>query len=238
MPGGPPRDRRLLTRADLPAEFTPDTVRRLDGWIIRRLSQPTNGILDADEQRRFDEVLRSVMQDTADRLDRSLHRTRLGGQHGLDPQLRRSYARTEARLAAQARRARQTFPQLTDDWETVAELPESAQTDANDDDISLATLESEIEQTSDTLEILERIASLQLQQLEHQRTQALRDVRGVFFALIVSVAVVVAGVAPLVQAEPHERTLILLWTLAACGVAGAVYALVSARQSRDGTNED
>jgi hypothetical protein len=49
---------------------------------------------------------------------------------------------------------------------------------------------------------------------------------------------VVAGVAPLVQAEPHERTLILLWTLAACGVAGAVYALISARQSRDGTNED
>jgi len=81
MPGGPPRDRRPLTRADLPDEFTPDTVRRLDGSIIRRLSQPANGILDADEQRRFDEVLRSVMQDTADRLDRSLHRTRLGGQH-------------------------------------------------------------------------------------------------------------------------------------------------------------
>ena len=232
------RDRRPLTRADLPAEFTPDTVRRLDMATIRRLSQPANGILDATEQHSFDQALRTVMQDTTDRLDRSLHRTRLGGQQGLDPQLRRSYARTEARLAAQARRARQTFPQLTDDWETVAELPESAQTDASDDDISLATLESEIEQTSDTLEILERIASLQLQQLEHQRTQALRDVRGLFFALIVSVAVVVAGVAPLVQAEPHERTLILLWTLAACAVAGAVYAIVSARQSRDGTRGD
>jgi len=232
------RDRRSLTRADLPDEFTPDTVRRLDVWTIRRLSQPANGILDADEQYSFDQALRSVMQDTTDRLDQSLHRTRLGGQAGLDPQLRRSYARTEARLAAQARRARRTFPQLTDDWDTPIEVPDAASTDSNDDDISLATLESEIEQTSDTLEILERIASLQLQQLEHQRTQALRDVRGVFFALIVSVAVVVAGVAPLVQAEPHERTLILLWTLAACGVAGAVYALVSARQSRDGTNED
>ena len=232
------RDRRPLTRADLPAEFTPDTVRRLDMATIRRLSQPANGILDATDQHSFDQALRTVMQDTTDRLDRSLHRTRLGGQVGLDPQLRRSYARTEARLAAQARRARQSFPQLTDDWETVAELPESTQTDANDDDISLAALESEIEQTSDTLEILERIASLQLQQLEHQRTQALRDVRGVFFALIVSVAVVVAGVAPLVQAEPHDRTLILLWTLAACGVAGVVYALVSARQSKDSTNGD
>src|SRR6478609_11224286 len=134
MPGGPPRDRRPLTRADLPDEFTPDTVRSLDGWIIRRLSQPTNGILDADEQRRFDEVLRSVMQDTADRLDRSLHRTRLGGQHGLDPQLRRSYARTEARLAAQARRARQTFPQLTDDWDAPVEEPEPVPPAAHDDD--------------------------------------------------------------------------------------------------------
>src|SRR4029077_17177016 len=105
-----------LTRADLPDEFTPDTVRRLDGSIIRRLSQPANGILDADEQHRFDEVLRSVMQDTADRLDRSLHRTRLGGQHGLDPQLRRSYARTEARLAVPARRDRATLLTSTDDW--------------------------------------------------------------------------------------------------------------------------
>ena len=94
------RGRRSLTRADLPDEFTPDTVRRLDVWTIRRLSQPANGILDADEQHSFDQALRSVMQDTTDRLDQSLHRTRLGGQAGLDPQLRRSYARTEARLAA------------------------------------------------------------------------------------------------------------------------------------------
>ena len=95
MPGGRIRDRRFLTRADLPDEFTPDTVRPLDVWTIRRLSEPANGILDADEQRSFDQALRSVMQDTTDRLDQSLHRTRLGGQLRLDPQLRRSYARTE-----------------------------------------------------------------------------------------------------------------------------------------------
>ena len=236
MPGGHMRDRRSLTRADLPDEFTPDTVRRLDVWTIRRLSQPANGILDADEQRSFDHALRSVMQHTTERLDQSLHRTQLGGQLRLDPQLRRSYARTEARLAAQARRARRTFPQLTVDWDTPVEVPDAASTDSNDDDISLAALESEIEQTADTLEILERIASLQLQQLEHQRTQALRDVRGVFFGFVVSLAVVVAGVAPLVQADPHQRTLILLWTLVACVAAGAGYAIVRARQSKDDTN--
>ena len=117
MPGGSRPDRRPLTRADLPDEFTPETVRRLDVFTVRRLSQPGNGILTADEQRSFDEALRSVMQDTTDRLDQSLRRVRRGGPGGLDPQLRRSYARTEERLAAQARRARQSFPQLTDDWD-------------------------------------------------------------------------------------------------------------------------
>ena len=66
----------------------------------------------------------------------------------------------------------------------MAELPApSASEDGTTTRISLGALESEIEQTSDTLEILERIASIQQQQLEHQRTQVLRDVRGVFFAL-------------------------------------------------------
>ena len=64
------------------------------------------------------------MQDTTDRLDQSLRRARRGGPGGLDAQLRRSYARTEERLAAQARQARRSFPQLTDDWDEPVELPE------------------------------------------------------------------------------------------------------------------
>src|SRR4029079_14196552 len=141
-------------------------------------------------------------------------------------------ARTEERLAAQARRTRQTFPQFTGDWDVAGEPLAPKSPDApgeQDDGISLGALESEIEQTSDTLEILERIATIQEQQLEHQRTQVLRDVRGVFFALLVSVAVIVAGVSPLVQASPDERRLILVWTLAICATAGVVYAIVRAR---------
>ena len=110
-------------------------------------------------------------------------------------------------------------------------------TETQDDDISLGELESEIEQTSDTLEILERIASIQLQQLEHQRTQMLRDTRGLFFALMVSVAVIVAGVAPLVEAEPDDRRVIVLWTLAVCAAAAA-YAIVRAAQPKRGTHSD
>ena len=44
-------DRRALTRADLPAEFTPETVRRLDVFTLRRLSDHGNGVLTADERR-------------------------------------------------------------------------------------------------------------------------------------------------------------------------------------------
>lgn len=238
MPGGRRPDRRPLSRADLPDEFTPDTVRRLDVSTIRRLSQPGTSVLSADEQRSFEQALRTVMQDTTNRLDESLRRAQRGGPGGLDPQLRRSYDRTEARLAAQARRARQAFPQLTGDWDAPAEPPETPPSDTHDDDISLGALESEIEQTSETLEILERIASVQRQQLEHQHVQELRDTRGVFFALLVSVAVIVGGVTPLVQAAPHERWLIALWTLAVCAAAGLVYAVVRTLQSKRGTDGD
>ena len=238
MPGSRP-GRRPLTRADLPDEFTPESVRRLDVFTVRRLSRPGNGVLTDAEQSSFDQALRSVMQDTTERLDQSLRRTRRGGPGGLDPQLRRSYDRTQARLAAQARRARQSFPQFTHDWDEPELQPAAAADEEHDDDaISLGALESEIEETSDTLDILERIASIQQQQLEHQRTQILRDVRGVFFALLVSVAVIVAGVTPLVQAEPHERWLIAVWTLVVCAVAGVGYVVVSAAQSkRDPSND-
>ena len=235
MPGSSRPGRHPITRDELPDQFTPETVRQLDMFTARRLSQPHNGILTADEQRSFDLALRTVMQDTADRLEQSLRRVRRGGPGGpggLDPQLRRSYARTEERLAAQERRTRRSFPQLTSDWEVPSEPQESATTAEPDDAVSIGELESEIEQTSDTLEILERIASIQLQQLEHQRTQVLRDVRGVFFALLVSVAVIVAGVTPLVEASPDDRRLILVWTLVICAAAGVVYAIVRARQSK------
>jgi hypothetical protein len=256
MPRGRRPD-RALTRSDLPDGFTPDTVRGLDLFTIRRLSQHGNGVLTADEQRRFDDAIGSVMLDTTERLDQSLRRARRGGPGGLDPELRRSFDRTEARLANQARRARRSFPQFTAGWETPPGLTESTRPEgdgteddgserdgseregsAGEDAISLGELESEIEQTTDTLEILERIASIQEQQLEHQRSQVLRDVRGVFFALLVSVAVIVAGVSPLVQAQPHERWLIVLWTLVVCGVAGVGYAFVRAAQSRTGEQDD
>ena len=57
-------------------------------------------------------------------------------------------------------------------------------------------------------------------------------VGGFFFAFLVSVAVIIAGVAPLVDAEPHDRWLIIGWTVLACGLAGLVYAGVRLAQRR------
>jgi hypothetical protein len=66
----------------------------------------------------------------------------------------------------------------------------------------------------------------------------LRDVRGIFFALIVSVAVIIAGVAPLVEADAHDRRLIALWTLVVCVVTGVGYATVRSTQSDRGSSND
>ena len=46
--------RKQITRADLPAELTPDTLRRVPMSVLRRLARPGNGVLSADEQPEFD----------------------------------------------------------------------------------------------------------------------------------------------------------------------------------------
>jgi len=224
----------------------------------RILAHPRNGILTPEEQADFDRAFREVMQDSVDRLGRSVGRSRRMPPEA-DPELRRSYLRTQQRLDAQAQRARQAFPELTEGWAvgpvgsveppTVepappVDEPEPAAprvaapsgadgTEAADEaDVSVGAFEHEIEQTSDMLDILEQIAGIQQQQLEHQRSQLLSETRGLFFAALVSVAVIVAGVAPLVEAPARDRWLILAWTAVICAVGGIGYAAVRAVQSR------
>ncbi|CAN5596240.1 hypothetical protein BH10ACT1_BH10ACT1_17530 [soil metagenome] len=213
----------------------------------RLLSRPGNGVLSPTEQQAFDAALREVMKASTDRLGRSFGRGRPTGPPDVDPELRRSYQRAQRRLEAQAARARQAFPQLTDAWDTdepvaPAEVVEpvvdpevtptgDAEADGGDD-VSIGTFEAEVAQTSDMMDVLEQIAGIQQQQLDHQRKQLLSETRGVFFALAVSVAVIVAGVAPLVEASPHDRRVILLTTAIVCTIAGCGYAAVRAFQSR------
>jgi hypothetical protein len=232
--------RRGLLRSELPDTFTPDTVRDLDIRRVRQLSRPGNGVLSPEEQQEFDAALRDVMQEQSGRLAHSLRRFDPDRAAGFDPELRRSYLRTQARLAQQAERARRAFPELATELEdaappTALETPTEEEpdeiSDAKDDD-TLAELESDIEEASDLLVLLERIASIEQEQLEHHKAQELRDVRSVFFALVVSVAVIIAGVSPLVDADPSQRLYILGWTAAVCVTAGVVYAIVRAVQLR------
>jgi hypothetical protein len=229
----------------LPDEFTPETLRAMGIRTAHALSRHDNGVLTRDEQVAFDRALRQTLQQSTDRLGRSVGRARRAAPETSDPELRSSYLRTQMRLAEQAKRARRTFPQLTEQWESedaagadaddataVAVEPPGDDAQSGDDDVSIATFESELEQTADTLELLEQIAKIQQQQLEHQRSQLLSETRGIFFALAVSVAVIVAGIAPLVEASGHDRALILGWTAVVCVVAGLGYAAVRAFQSR------
>ena len=198
-----------------------------------------------------------VTRSTTSLIEQSLTRARANEPVNLDPAMRRSYARTQQRLAEQARRAGRRFPVPIDAPSTGDPQPPSApepettdqaadqatdqpadqsadpaSVDDSGEDVSPAALEHEVEQTSDTLDMLERIASLQQEQVEHQHNQLLNETRGIFFAFLVSVAVIVAGVAPLVEAESHTRLLIIIWTVAVTAAAGLVYALVRAAQAR------
>lgn len=223
-----------ITREDLPADLTPETLRQVDFRILRAVSQHDNGILSPAEQEQFDAALREVVRGTSSFVNDSLERSRRGGPANLDPDMRRSYARIQQRLAHQAQRAQQRLPELGIDVSPELGAASEPATTAGevDDDVSPSSLELEVEQASETLDMLERIAALQQQQVEHQARQFLTETRSLFFAFLVSVAVIVAGVAPLVEAEPHERLQILLWTLVAVALAGLVYVVVRGRQSK------
>ena len=222
------------TREGLPIEFTPETVRHLGLRTLRRLAQPDNGVLDPEEQKQFDAAYAEVRRATASLVQESLRRARAVDPANLDPAMRRTYLRTQERLAAQAGRARDRFPELDLEASPDPGAPDASKAGegGHDDDVSPGVLEQEVEQSSETLDMLERIASLQQQQLEHQESQLLSETRGLFFAFLVSVAVIIAGVAPLVEAEPHHRLVIVLWTVAVIAAAAVVYALVRVVQGR------
>ncbi len=232
-PGRP--SHRQLTREDLPEEFTPDSLRHLDLRRLGQVRRPGNGVLTAAEQAQFDAAFDTLLHEVRDRLHDADGRVGRGGPRGLDPEMRRSYQRTQQRLAEQARRARAALPELDEPDVTdpaATEQPPSSAPETTQDDISAENLTEELEESSTILELLDRIASIEEQQLEHQKSQLLLDTRGFFFAFLVSVSVIVAGVAPLVEAEPHDRFLIVVWTVLAIALAGLVYAGVRAAQRK------
>jgi hypothetical protein len=207
-------------------------MRHLGLRQLAQLRRP-NDILSPTEQAQFDAAFDSLVGDVRGRLRDADGWVRRGGPRGLDPEMRRSYTRTQQRLEEQARRAREALPQLEQPEATdhAVEAPVATDHDGTED-VSAESLTEQIEESSTILELLDRIATIEEQQLEHHRSQLLLDTRGFFFAFLVSVAVIVAGVAPLVEAEPHDRLLIVAWTALAIVLAGLVYAAVRASQRK------
>ena len=70
-----PEDRRQRARADLPEEFTPETIRRLPLSVLRQLSKPGNGVLGPEDQASFDAAVHTVMSDTARRVSGQIDRS-------------------------------------------------------------------------------------------------------------------------------------------------------------------
>ncbi len=222
--------RRRLTRADLPQEFTPESHAPSRPAPARPASAP-----ERDPQpHRAGAVRRGLRQPggrvrgrlrDADGWATARRAARTGPGHAQvlhqDPAAAGGTGPTCARGTAAAGRA-------TDDAVNapVDDRPDGAE------DVSAESLTEEIEESSTILELLDRIATIEEQQLEHQKSQLLLDTRGFFFAFLVSVSVIVAGVAPLVEAEPHDRLLIVGWTALAIVLAGLVYAAVRASQRK------
>ncbi len=63
-----------LSRADLPDEFTAETVRQLPIATLGQLSRRNNGVLSGAEQHAFDKAVHEVMRGTAERVSQRLSR--------------------------------------------------------------------------------------------------------------------------------------------------------------------
>jgi hypothetical protein len=200
-------------------------LRHLDLRRLGQLRRPHNGVLTAEEQVQYDAAFDALLAQVKDRLQDADGRVRRGGPKGLDPEMRRFYERAQQRLQEQARRAQEALPES-------GQEPAPEEVESHDEEVSADSLTEDIEESSTILELLDRIAGIEEQQLDHQKSQLLLDTRGFFFAFLVSVSVIVAGVAPLVEAEPHDRFLIVAWTVLAIGLAGLVYAGVRLAQRR------
>jgi len=246
-----PGDPRSLTRDDLPDQLTPEAIRQLPLSVLRRLSRPGNGVLDAAEQETFDAVLHEVMSDAAGRVSRQINpsdwaavRRDLGNR---DPRSGRTGrpARVDEQLRRMARRidrqvdvAEALAPGV--DWSFVE--PGKGAQEAGPVDVehpadgasgTVSDLEQNLAEQVELIQVMSEIADVSKRTYALEQQRDLQTTRGVFFGFVVSVAVLVAGWAPLVAAEEwSERIWILGLTLATCAVAGLVYALVRRRQNR------
>jgi hypothetical protein len=274
MPEPPPP----LTRADLPDEFTAETVRGLPISTLSRLADHRNGILTRDEQRAFDKVMHEVMRGTAERVSRQLagadwSAIRRGGsaQGGrtalpssrVDEQMRRiarrmgqqvdvaetlapgvdwSFAQSgaaepETQPTQPPRSKVAAAPEAT--VESDGSAPSEAFAAADEHEGTVADLEQRLTEQAELIDVMSEIADISKRTYALEQQRDLQSTRSVFFGFVVSVAVLVAGWAPLVAADDwDERIWIVGLALGTCLIAGAVYALVRRSQNKQDAAQD
>ncbi|MGC4111885.1 MAG: hypothetical protein QM747_15985 [Nocardioides sp.] len=246
-------ERRGLTRADLPDELTPDSIRRLPLRTLKRLAAPGNGVLDTDEQARFDAALHEVMSETAGRVSRQITRPDWNAimREAKNREGRRGGPGRPSRVDDQLRRLAQRFDQQVDAAEALApgvdwsfaqdpdqpakspEVTDASTVEETDSSETVSDLEQRLTEQVELVEVMTEIAEVSKRTYALEQQRDLQTTRGVFFGFVVSVAVLVAGWAPVVAADDWtERRWILALTLATCVVAGLVYGLVRQWQNR------
>lgn len=245
----PRRDRApALTRADLPDEFTPDTVRALPVGTLRALADPRSGLLTRDEQRAFDRAVHEVMRETAQRVSGRLDKADwpavrgAGTRRGPASKADRQLERIARRIGRQVDLAGTLAPDV--DWsfaqpaapaDTSSPAPpaEPDEPAAEDDSGTVSDLEQRITEQVELVEVMTDIADISRRTYALEQQRDLQSTRSVFFGFVVSVAVLVAGWAPLVAADDWaERWWIIGLTVGTCALAAAVYGLVRWSQRR------
>lgn len=256
-----PEERPTLTRADLPDEFTPETIRALPLETLRQVSDRRSGILSPDEQRAFDRVLHEVMRGTAERVSRQLTRAdwstirrsenargvRNGRPSKADEQIRR----LARRIGQQVDVAETLAPGV--DWSFAQPVDAPSATDQTappsaaektpettvENEGTVSDLEQRISEQVELVEVMSEIAEVSKRTYALEQQRDLQTTRGVFFGFVVSVAVLVAGWAPLVAADDWgQRVWIICLALGTCVVAGLVYALVRRWQNKHQPADD
>ncbi len=245
-------DWRNPTRSDLPDEFTAESLKAVPVQVLRRLSHPGNGVLAPGEQSSFDAALRQLMAATARRVSDQMdpeaweqvrrRHGRPGGGSRPGSREEQSFRRIARRFGEQVELAEHLAPGV--DWsfvqppDLVADAPAAPAPDPErdvnpDSSETVADLEERLTEQLELVQVMSEIADISRRTYDLEQQRDLSSTRTVFFGFIVSVAVLVAGWAPLVATHDWpERFWILGLTLATCAVAGLVYALTRQRQKR------
>ena len=252
MPHAP----RPLTRADLPKELTADSIRHLPIAELGRLSRPGNGVLSPEEQVSFDAAVHEVMSQTAQRVSQRIGRSDWADvmRRASSGEQRRGRSGTPSQMDAHLRRLATRIDQQVDvaealapgvDWsfaqadEVSPPTGSEPPTPTSADTETVADLEERLTEQVELVQVMTEIAEVGKRTYALEQQRDLQSTRSVFFGFVVSVAVLVAGWAPVVAADDWtERFWVLGLTIATCVAAGLVYVLVRRWQSNHQPDAD